>query len=183
MSTNLSEFQIVATFWKQIMSDNQSQKQVNKKLHRLNKVTLILFSLLGILFVLFALSTDWVGLDITPGFGIVQMIALLLGITSLTIVVFLLLRSNRPVGAGKSLQADIGWRLAATGLLFVYVTGLADLIGIGTHTGPDFTRPFLGPLQLGGFALGVFIILLGTFLYYTSRGSRDNSSLKFLLKE
>ncbi len=163
--------------------NDQSQKQVNRKLHRLNRIVLILFSLLGVLFILFALFADWVGLDITPGFGVVQMVSLLLGITSLTIVLFLLLKAHRSVGTGKSLQADIGWRLAATGLLFVYVTGLADLIGIGTHTGPDFTRPFLGPLQLSGFVLGVSTILIGAFLYYTSRSTRGDSSLKFLLRE
>ncbi len=164
------------------MDNNQNQKQVNKKINRLNTIVLFAFLLLGILFILFALSADWVGLDITPGFGVVQMVALLLGISSLTVVLFLLLKKGR-VDAEKSLQADIGWRLAATGVLFIYVTGFADLLGIGTHMEPDFERPFLGPLQLGGFALGVFIILTGAFLYYTSRTPHGESSLKFLLKD
>lgn len=152
-------------------------------LHSVQKTIRLLLLLLGILLVAFALSADWLGLDITPGFGVVQMISLLLGISSLTLALFLWMKTRRPADAAKSLQADIGWRLAATGLLFIYVTGLADLIGIGTHVGPDFIRPFLGPLQLAGFALGSVVILVGAFLYQTSRGARNSSSMDFLLKE
>ena len=75
----------------------------------------------------------------------------------------------------------IGIRLAATGLVFVYVTGLSDLIGIGTHIEPSFERPFVGPLQLGGLVLGVLSIIIGLLLYHTSRGSRDSSSMEFLV--
>lgn len=152
-------------------------------LHAVQQTTLILLWILGVLSVAFALSADWLGLDVTPGFGAVQMVSLLFGISSLTLALFIWLKAHRPADATKSLQADIGWRLAATGLLFVYVTGLADLIGIGTHVEPAFVRPFLGPLQLAGFALGGIIILVGAFLYHTSRGSRDSSSMEFLLRE
>ena len=152
-------------------------------LQTVQQITRILLWVLGVLLVAFALSADWFGFDVTPGFGVVQTVSLLLGITSLTLALFMSLKARRPADATKSLQADIGWRLAATGLLFVYVTGLADLIGIGTHVEPEFIRPFLGPLQLAGFALGGITILIGAFLYCTSRGSRDSSSMEFLLKE
>lgn len=153
------------------------------RLQTIQKATRLFLLIIGILLLLFALSADWLGLDVTPGFGVLQMVSLLLGISCLTLTLFLWLKARRPADAAKSLQADIGWRLAATGLLFVYVTGLADLIGIGTHVGPDFIRPFLGPLQLAGFALGSVTILIGAFLYHTSRGRRDSSSMEFLLKE
>ena len=152
-------------------------------LQTIHKATRISLWVLGILLVLFALSADWLGIDVTPGFGVLQMVSLLLGISSLTLALFLWMKVRRPADAAKSLQADIGWRLSATGLLFVYVTGLADLIGIGTHVEPDFVRPFLGPLQLSGFILGGIIIITGALLYYTSRGSRDSSSMEFLIKE
>jgi len=152
-------------------------------LQSVQKTIRLVLLLLGVLLIAFALSADWLGVDVTPGFGVLQMISLLLGISSLTLGLFLWMKACRPANAAKSLQADIGWRLAATGLLFIYVTGLADLIGIGTHVGPEFVRPFLGPLQLAGFALGSIVILVGVFLYHTSRGSRDSSSMEFLLKE
>jgi hypothetical protein len=66
-------------------------------------------------------------------------------------------------------------------LVFAYVSGLSDLIGIGTHLQPNFERPFVGPLQLGGIGLGVLSIIAGLLLYYTSRGSRDSSSMEFLV--
>lgn len=128
-----------------------------------------------------AITADLLGLDFTPGFGMIQMFQLLLALTSITLAIFIYLRQRRPEGAPRSLQADIGVRLAATGLVFAYISGLADLIGIGTHVAAnEFARPFVGPLQWGGIALGVVSIVVGVFLYHTSRGRRTASSLDFL---
>ena len=117
-----------------------------------------------------------------PGFGMVQMFQLLLGLTLLTIAGYLRIHSLRSRDAPRSLQADVGIRLGATGLVFAYVSGLSDLIGIGTHVIPSFGRPFVGPLQLGGLLVGVIMITIGMLLYMTSRGSRQSSSLESLLK-
>ena len=87
----------------------------------------------------------------------------------------------RPPDTPRSLQADIGVRLSLTGLVFCYVTGFADLIRIGTHVQPEFERPFIGPLQLAGFVVGLLILLGGMVLYYTSRGKRPSSSMEFIL--
>lgn len=145
-------------------------------------ITAVLFLAGGILCIM-SLAADWGGLDLTPGFGVVQMLQLLLGLASLTLAVFLYLKSLRPPNTARSLQADIGVRLAATGLVFAFVSGLSDLIGIGTHVTPNFDRPYVGPLQLGGLLVGVGSIIAGMLLYYTSRGSRENSLMDFLLKE
>lgn len=137
--------------------------------------------LIGNVLSILSLAAEILGLDLTPGFGIVQMIQLLLGITFLTFAGFLHVASLRPAGTPRSLQADIGIRFAATGLVFAYVSGLSDLIGIGTHIEPNFERPYVGPLQLGGIVLGIIAITTGLLLYYTSRGTRETSSLEFLL--
>jgi hypothetical protein len=91
------------------------------------------------------------------------------------------LHGLRPKDAPRSLQADIGIRLGATGLIFTYVTGMSDLIGIGTHVDPVFDRPYVGPFQLGGILIGVMMIIAGLILYYSSRGPRESSSLEFLI--
>jgi len=143
-------------------------------------VTIALF-LAGVLLSALALSAETLGLDLTPGFGMVQMLQLLLGLTSLTFALFLRIKERRRLNAPRSLQADIGVRLAATGLVFAYVSGLSDLIGIGTHVNPQFDRPFVGPLQLLGLGLGVLSILIGAFLYHTSRSANGNSSMEFLV--
>jgi len=150
------------------------------KIIRLRRnVTLGLFGI-GIIFITLSLGAEFLGLDLTPGFGMVQMFQLLVGITALTLALFLYINALRQETA-RSLQADIGVRLAATGLVFAYVTGLADLLHIGTHVTPQFERPFVGPLQLGGLALAVLVIVVGLTLYYTSRGTRQKSSMEFIV--
>ena len=148
---------------------------------RIRSRTMVILFFLGAMFSGMSLGAELLGLDLTPGFGIVQMFQLLLGLTALTVASFMYLKQRRPDNAPRSLQADIGARLTATGLIFAYVAGLSDIIGIGTHVGPGFERPFVGPLQLGGLVLGILSIIIGLLLYHTSRGTRDSSSMEFLV--
>jgi len=154
----------------------------DNKIHKAQMILTLLLVVLGALLILLALDAGRLGLDLTPGFGMVQMFQLLLGLSCLTLAAFLYARSLRPNDAPPSLQADIGVRLAATGLVFAYVVGLADLIGIGTHVNPRFERPFVGPFQFGGLLLAVGMIIAGLVLYHTSRGAgREKSSMEFLV--
>ena len=148
---------------------------------RAERITSVILLLVGLLACSVALGAEVLGLDLTPGFGMVQMLQLLIGLTCLTLAGYLRIHSTRAPDAPRSLQADIGVRLGATGLVFAYTLGWADLIGIGTHIGPEFERPFVGPLQLGGLILGAIMITAGIILYYTSRGTRQNSALESLL--
>ena len=157
------------------MSDEKQEKMTNLR----RNVTLSLFGV-GLILITLSLGAEFFGLDLTPGFGMVQMFQLLLGITALTLSLFLFINARRQEKT-LSLQADIGMRLAATGLVFAYVTGLSDLISIGTHVEPQFERPFVGPLQLGGLVLAVLVVLVGLILYYTSRGTRQKSSMEFIV--
>ena len=156
----------------------------NGRAGKIRKGVTIGLLVIGIILVAMSLAAEFLGVDITPGFGIVQIFQLLLGLTCLTIGVFVAISKKRQ-DAPKSLQADIGARLAATGLVFAYITGLSDLFSIGTHVQPRFERPFVGPLQLGGIVLSVLLIIAGILLYYTSRGSddRDKSSMDFIPSE
>ena len=147
-----------------------------------NLIPQIMF-VIGTALSLISLGAELLGLDLTPGFGMVQMAQLLVGLTFLTLAAFVHARLNHRRHAPRSLQADIGVRLAATGLVFAYVAGLSDLLGIGTHVEPHFVRPFVGPLQMGGIALGILSIIAGILLYYTSRDSRKRSLFGFLVKE
>ncbi|GAB4276977.1 MAG: hypothetical protein Kow0080_27690 [Candidatus Promineifilaceae bacterium] len=146
-----------------------------------NGVTWLIL-ILGLVLSGVALGAEFLGVDITPGFGVFQMVELLFGLALLTLAAFMFVAQLRGPNAPRSLQADIGIRLAATGLIFVFVSGLSDLIGIGTHVTPNFERPFIGPLQLGGIILGVSTILVGLLLYATSRGTLPRSSMDFLLQ-
>lgn len=148
---------------------------------RAERIASIILFIVGLISCAVALGAEVLGLDLTPGFGMVQMLQMLLGLTCLTLAAFLRIHSMRAPNTPRSLQADIGVRLGATGLVFAYTLGWADLIGIGTHIGPDFERPFVGPLQLGGLIVGVVMIAAGILLYYTSRGTRQSSALEALL--
>jgi hypothetical protein len=146
------------------------------------KIIIAILLVTGILLCLIALGADYLGLDLTPGFGVVQMFELLLGVTCLTIAGFSYIFGQRH-NVPRSLQADIGIRLGLTGLVFCYVAGFSDVIGIGTHVEPRFERPFVGPWQMGGIILGILSISVGLLLYHTSRGSRLTSSLNFLIRD
>ena len=154
---------------------------MSNKVLRIRRAVMSGLLIIGILLVISAAVAEFIGLGPTPGFGALQTLVFLLGITALTIAIFLYLRTLRPAGAPPSLQAEIGLRLSATGLVLCYVSGFADLIRIGTHIGPEFDRPFIGPLQLSGLVLGLVALVAGMVLHYTSRGPRPSSSLEFIL--
>jgi hypothetical protein len=65
-------------------------------------------------------------------------------------------------GIEKSIVADIGQRLVATGYLIAVVTGGADLLGLGTHPFPLI--PYFGPWQAFGVLVGELVILAGFFM-------------------
>jgi len=154
-------------------------RSVTQKLY--DWAVIILFSL-GVILSLISIGAELLGIDLTPGFGMAQMFQLLIGLTLLTLAGYLHVFSQR-LGQPRSLQADIGVRLGATGLVFAFVAGLADLLGIGTHVNPNFARPYVGPLQLGGLMVGILLIIAGIIMYHTSRGYNHTSSLQFLIKE
>lgn len=154
---------------------------MSDKVLRIRRAVILILLFLGVFLVIAAIIAELIGLAPTPGFGALQTFVLLLGITALTFAIYLYLRTRRPADTPHSLQAEIGVRLSATGLVLCYVSGFADLIRIGTHIGPEFDRPFIGPLQWGGFALGLLALIAGMVLHYTSRGPRPTSSLEFIL--
>lgn len=166
----------------------QNRQEAIKKILR---IAIIVLFVLGVGFIGLSLSAEVLGINITPGFGIVQMAQLLAGLTFLTLCVFLQIYSIRFPDAPRSLQADIGIRFAATGLLFCFAAGFADLLQIGTHTpctdelieAGTFCGSFIGPWQLAGIGIGIFSIIGGMLLYYTSRGSREDSFFNFLVDD
>lgn len=154
---------------------------MSNKVLRIRRAVMLVLSILGIFLVVAALISEIYDLGPTPGFGALETLAFLLGVTALTIAIYLHLRAQRPPDSPPSLQADIGIRLSATGLVLCFVSGFADLIRIGTHIGPEFDRPYIGPLQLGGLVVGLLVLVAGMVLHYTSRGQRPSSSLEFIL--
>lgn len=127
----------------------------------------------GIALVALSIWAEFLRLDFTPGFGLVQIIGLLLGVTLSAAGGYLFLSHQRSPGQEISLLSDIGFRLGLTGLLVCYIGGLADMIGIGTHVSARYERPFLGPLQSVGLVIG--LLTIGTGLVLNWIGNRAKS--------
>jgi len=108
-----------------------------------------------------------VGLDITPGIGLLQIFTFLCGTAFMTLGAYIYMYATRHRAQPLSLRQDIGLRLMATGVVISFVTGLADVIGIGTHLGNE--RAFFGPVQAWGVALGVLTIIVGLAAYATKK--------------
>ena len=106
---------------------------------------------------------DLIRLGLTPGIGLLQIGAFLLGISIMTLGAYIYAYATRHRAMPRRLREDIGLRLMATGLVIAYATGFADVLGIGSHFGAE--RPLFGLLQAAGVALGVLVIVTGIILY------------------
>jgi hypothetical protein len=123
----------------------------------------------------FSAGADLIGLDITPGIGLFQITGILLGITFISVAAFYLVKSHQII-RHLSLVSDVGLRMGLTGLLACYVSGMADILGVGTHRSVRFERPFFGPLQLTGFSIGLFAIIAGLFLFWIGYRTGDEKT-------
>lgn len=127
--------------------------------------------LLGFLTLLIGLRPDLFGLDRGRYIGFVQIIVILIGIGLMTLSATGLLIAFWN-GGPKSLRADFGTRIIATGYVICSFTALADAFGFGTNPLPYV---LLGTLQSRGVMIGIFVICIGLFLLIRPK--------KYLLKE
>ena len=111
-------------------------------------------------FVVFIIGTkpEWFRLDRSPVVGFVQIAVFLIGLAIISIGGYLGL--NALWGANeRTILADIGQRLIATGYVIVVFSGMADVFGMGSQPRPDV--PYFGPIQAVGVAIGEFVIAVG----------------------
>ncbi len=73
----------------------------------------------------------------------------------------------------RSIAADIGQRLVATGYVIAVFSGMADVFGLGTRPPPVYV-PFFGPLQAIGVEVGQAIIVVGFLLLVPYRKQKAN---------
>lgn len=117
--------------------------------------------LLGLLLFLVGIEPDLIALDRSPVVGFVQIGVFLTGLALVLLGGYSAVRVIRN-GREKSLRADVGLRLIATGFVIAASASLADFMAIGSHRMPLI---HFGPLQTTGLILGVVISLLGLALY------------------
>ncbi len=109
---------------------------------------------------IFAVGTkpDLFGWDRSPVVGFVQIVVFLIGLGWICTGGYLGLHTLW-WGHERTIMGDIGSRLVATGFVFAVFAGLADIIGMGSHSFPQI--PYFGPWQATGVLIGQGIIALG----------------------
>lgn len=137
------------------------------------KRTGIILTFLGLFFFLLGADPGLFGLDRSPVIGFVQVAVFSFGLLVLTLGGSITLNSLWPKG-GRGILADIGLRLAWTGLVVALASGMADLFGLGTRPLTESTT-FFGYWQARGVLIGEIIILLGFLLMLPFRSSTPPS--------
>jgi hypothetical protein len=74
-------------------------------------------------------------------------------------------------GRQKTIAADIGLRLVATGYVVAVASGMADIFGFGNQPLPLI--PYFGPWQAVGVMIGEATIVLGFILLIPFRSTEE----------
>jgi hypothetical protein len=115
-------------------------------------------TILGLVVYLLGVDPGLFGLDRSPVMGFVQIAVLLIGLAFMCLGGYITLNALWN-GSQKSILADIGLRLVATGYLVAVASGMADILGFGNHPFPRI--PYFGPLQAIGVIIGEVAIAVG----------------------
>jgi hypothetical protein len=127
-------------------------------------------------FLTFLLGADpgLVGLNRSPATGYLQILVFLFGLMLICLGGYVAL-AGLWNGYQKTIVADIGLRLVATGYVVAVGSGMADLLGFGSQVYP--ITPYFGPWQEGGVILGEVVIGLGFLLLIPYRPPQPNKGL------
>lgn len=115
----------------------------------------------GFLLFLLGAAPQVYGLDRSPVIGFVQIAVFLVGLGLICLGGYFSLNALWS-GREKSILADIGLRLVATGYVIAVATGMADVFGLGTQPLPGV--PLFGPWQEIGVLIGEVMIGVGFLL-------------------
>ncbi len=127
----------------------------------------IALAALGLVLALMGLFPGVTGAEPTTGIGIIQVFMMLTGYTLLIIGALVYVKFTFYLGLHSNLSQQIGTRLALTGLLFASISGVADMVGFGSHIRtPDlYTDVFLGQWQAFGILASFAISSIGVLVY------------------
>jgi hypothetical protein len=116
---------------------------------------------LGLLIFAIGAKPNWFGWNRADVVGFVQIVTLLIGLGLICLGGYIGL-SALWGKEQRSILADIGLRLIATGYVISIFAGMADVFGMGAQTLPD--NPYFGPLQATGLLIGEFVIAVGLLM-------------------
>jgi hypothetical protein len=130
----------------------------------------LIVTLLGFFILIVGTKPAWFGWDNSPTVGFIQVSVLLVGLGILCVGGYIGLLALWK-GKQRTIAADIGMRLVATGYVVSVFAGMADLFGMGTQIGSE--GAFFGPLQSRGIVVGQIIIALGFLLVIPFRQKKQ----------
>ena len=132
----------------------------------------LLLTLIGFFVFTLGAVPEFYGLDRSPVVGFVQIAVFLLGLGMICLGGYASL-SYLWKGHERTLAADIGLRLIATGYVVSFVSGMADVFGMGNEPWPEI--PNFGFWQTAGVMIGQIIIAIGFVLLIPPRSYRQNN--------
>jgi len=119
----------------------------------------LVFTGLGLVLFVIGAKPDWFGLNISVAIGFVQIGVFSFGLLLICLGGTFALRSLWP-SHWRSIPADIGLRLAWSGVVMALISAMADIIGLGTR--PLSTSfIFFGFWQARGVLVGEALMLIG----------------------
>jgi len=121
----------------------------------------LIVTLFGLFVFILGTKTEWFGLNRSSGVGFVKISVFLVGLAIICLGGYISLWGLWK-GMDRSIPADIGLRLVATGYVIAVFSGLADVFGMGSQTAP--LPPYFGPVQALGVLIGEIVIALGFLL-------------------
>src|SRR5581483_6111960 len=125
----------------------------------------IAVTVLGGVITLIGLFPSVTGFEPSSGVGILQILVILAGFSTLIAGAFIFVQSTYYPGVRHNLAQQIAVRLSMTGLVIATASGLADVLGFGSPPpGPEH-RPFLGTLQAAGLIGGFLIASAGVIIF------------------
>lgn len=126
----------------------------------------LLLTLFGFFVFTLGAAPEFYGLDRSPVVGFVQIAVFLMGLGMICLGGYASL-SYLWKGHERTLAADIGLRLVATGYVVSFISGLADVFGMGNQPWPQI--PHFGFWQTAGVIIGQIIIAIGFILLIPPR--------------
>ncbi len=144
-----------------------------RKKNRRNRRSIagMIITVVGFFVFLMGTSPELFGLDRSPVIGFVQISVFLIGLAIICIGGYMSLMSLWR-GHPRTISADIGLRLVATGYVISVAAGMADVFGFGSQPWPLI--PSFGRWQSRGVLIGEVMIAIGFLLMLPPRSFPEN---------
>ena len=152
------------------MAKNDTFQAPNGRLRRQMGTGL---TILGLLIFILGAAPEWYGMQASEQVGIARITIFLLGLAVLCLGGYLSLDAFWHKRQ-KSIAAEIGVRLAATGFVIALASGFADIFGLGTRPFPN--TPFFGYWQARGVLIGQVVIVVGFLLMIPWRSDANKKT-------